>query len=221
LLNYRQRCYGFTLVELLVVIGIIAILASIVFAVTMRAKASALQTRCLSNVRQLAQATLMYASENSGVLPPFVNLKPKSSVSDSVTQDINPGTGIQNAEALHTALNSYVKNKSIWFCPTDIFAGKDIGIYMINHEYSSYNFNFSKSLTLTDSGYVSPYTDNTYGHYTSPSNYRLIMDSNFSYCFAKDRPIGSIGYNPGGCEHFDGGINCAYLDGHAVFLKTP
>ena len=54
---------GFTLIELLVVIAIIAILAAILFPVFARARAKDPQTACLSNIKQLALATLMYASD--------------------------------------------------------------------------------------------------------------------------------------------------------------
>jgi len=64
-----MRTKGFTLIELLVVIAIIAILAAILFPVFSRARAKALQTSCLSNVKQLALATMMYATENKDMLP--------------------------------------------------------------------------------------------------------------------------------------------------------
>jgi prepilin-type N-terminal cleavage/methylation domain-containing protein len=53
---------GFTLIELLVVIAIIAILAAILFPVYARAKCKATQISCLSNLKQLALAVIIYAS---------------------------------------------------------------------------------------------------------------------------------------------------------------
>jgi len=54
---------GFTLIELLVVIAIIAILAAILFPVFARAREKARQTSCLSNVKEIALASLMYAQD--------------------------------------------------------------------------------------------------------------------------------------------------------------
>jgi len=61
---------GFTLIELLVVIAIIAILAALLFPVFAQARSKAMQTDCLSNVKQITLAFLMYAGDHDEVLPP-------------------------------------------------------------------------------------------------------------------------------------------------------
>lgn len=72
---HRSR-RGFTLIELLVVIAIIAILAAILFPVFARARAKAIQTTCLSNVKQLGLAAIMYASDYADRLPPMWSWEP-------------------------------------------------------------------------------------------------------------------------------------------------
>ncbi len=65
----RRRWMGFTLVELLVVIGIIAVLVGILIPVLSRARENANRVACMSNVRQVANAFVMYCGENRGWFP--------------------------------------------------------------------------------------------------------------------------------------------------------
>ena len=60
---------GFTLVELLVVIGIIAILISVLMPALTRARATANLVKCQSNFRQIHSAVSFYVNENKGLLP--------------------------------------------------------------------------------------------------------------------------------------------------------
>src|SRR5436190_5033002 len=64
-----RRRPAFTLIELLVVIAIIAILAAILFPVFAQARERARQTSCLSNIKQLGTALLMYVQDYDETLP--------------------------------------------------------------------------------------------------------------------------------------------------------
>src|SRR6185436_14294989 len=75
--KYTQLHKAFTLIELLVVIGIIGILAAILFPVFAQAKTAAKAAVCLSNVKQVSLAAILYAADYDDMYPQQAVTLPK------------------------------------------------------------------------------------------------------------------------------------------------
>ena len=121
----QSRGSGFTLVELLVVIGIIALLISILLPTLSRAREKANNIACSSNLRQLMQAFLMFANEHKGHLPGnYWDAKAQQKnpeYRDWLLGD-NPNQGNQALQILDGPQNGtvyrYLNNMDVYRCPT-------------------------------------------------------------------------------------------------------
>lgn len=109
---------AFTLIELLVVIAIIAVLAAILFPVFARAKAAAKASVCLSNVREIGMATLMYLGDSDDTYP-----QTKDSSSSPATDDANGSMAVPDYGSPFDLIAPYAasrtgKNASkLFVCP--------------------------------------------------------------------------------------------------------
>ncbi|MES2465322.1 MAG: DUF1559 domain-containing protein [Armatimonadota bacterium] len=110
--SYRR---AFTLIELLVVIAIIAILAAILFPVFAQAREKARQTACLSNLKQMGNAVMMYAQDNDEILPATGWQGPCTNPQTMATND----TFFSGVFAFPLAIQPYVKNYGVLVCPSD------------------------------------------------------------------------------------------------------
>jgi len=129
---------AFTLIELLVVIAIIAIVAAILFPVVMRAKGSAKQSQCLSNLKQIGEAIGLYMADSDDKWPRGVD------PADKYTPEIWDAfpdfqKQIPDIPLMHDLLIGYCPSKKVWQCPAD--KGQlidDISFHLLDTRPSSY-----------------------------------------------------------------------------------
>ena len=100
---------GFTLTELLVVVAIILLLLALLLPMLQGALDRAYTVQCMSNMRQLTQAWILYAGDNSGRL---VN----SNVNGPPAW-VNPGNTVDIVT--NGLLYTYAKNVKLYRCPAD------------------------------------------------------------------------------------------------------
>lgn len=110
----QNRVSGFTLVELLVVIGIIALLISILLPSLNKARKAAASVQCASNMRQAGMYLQMYADDFKGWLAPQVELK-----SASTGNQVNWMTYISEVyqKNTYTAQWDTRRPPGMWACP--------------------------------------------------------------------------------------------------------
>jgi len=224
---------GFTLIELLVVIAIIAILAAMLFPVFAQAREKARQTSCLSNVKQLALAFLMYAQDYDGFLPPASIMNTDWSYEwawdfnfDNFAYDglgfIGPYTGNQQINACPTAqgLESWGRPYSGYAYNTTYLGGcynRDVNTGLITPEFGGHISSPANNsaigsptdtVLLADSAIWS-----TFSNEVIANNYLRAPDIDPDTGQRIDPMYAWIGPN----VHFrhNGTANVAYCDGHA------
>jgi prepilin-type N-terminal cleavage/methylation domain-containing protein/prepilin-type processing-associated H-X9-DG protein len=201
----RRKHRGFTLIELLVVIAIIAILAAILFPVFARAREKARQTSCLSNLKQLGLAVIMYTQDYDETYSMSMYL-----------------AGAQVYTMYHVHM-PYMKNTGIFQCPSEKNAilGAEVDALLSNFGVSlapgftgcSYNFNYAvfedgpnNVLTDADDPVVSE------GEIPKPAETAGMYDGDLMLSPELfDSPVRA---------RHNATLNCNYLDGHAKNVKA-
>jgi prepilin-type N-terminal cleavage/methylation domain-containing protein/prepilin-type processing-associated H-X9-DG protein len=225
----HNRRTGFTLIELLVVIAIIAILAAILFPVFARARAKAQQTACLSNMKQISLALVMYASDWTQHLP-FTSscsqqypLPPAAAIIPAAPYADPFGTFTPN-DLRHWPwkIMPYVRNTGLFACPS--VATTAYADYVPSSPKLGYHVNG----VLTNRGSVAagisleaiPEPASTVSLGENGNNYGAcgeefpVRNADGTYCCAFFIRTDVYPYVP---NPHGSGMNVGFADGHAAF----
>jgi prepilin-type N-terminal cleavage/methylation domain-containing protein/prepilin-type processing-associated H-X9-DG protein len=200
-MNTRKR--AFTLIELLVVIAIIAILAGILFPVFARARENARRSSCMSNVKQLSLAVLMYSQDYDEKLPPaYANGAPSG------------------MDWWGPIIQPYIKNIQVYFCPSD-YTQSSTSNYNASSVSYGWNYYFLQNKPLGDDLHGGA----SLASIDAVSQTVLLGDSNGETTGSP--PVPSNRYIIYPCcayipaeRHLEG-VNMTFVDSHAKWFKVP
>jgi prepilin-type N-terminal cleavage/methylation domain-containing protein/prepilin-type processing-associated H-X9-DG protein len=113
----KRRHSGFTLIELMVVIAIVAILAGLLFSALVRANGKAQAIFCLNNLKQLQTAWFMYMSDQNDWLTPNISASAHNQSGSWVLG--NAREDLTTSNVLAGAMFAYSKSADTYRCPAD------------------------------------------------------------------------------------------------------
>lgn len=228
---------GFTLIELLVVIAIIAILAAILFPVFAKAKDAAQASRCVSNLKQINTALVMYVDSFNGYLPggSFDSTGyAKEPYHCRILDAIRPGSNwaaTYNRRYMQDYLAPYIKNAGVWICPSINRNAKfpDPSGNPTNYKWSQNTGTGFGGMALAKSaptsyGWTFMYlgrdnNGNALNKYASGACTSKISKASKAAMFM-EMPWWSMANFPHSLNNSEG-IHVSYYDGHVRFTRPP
>jgi prepilin-type N-terminal cleavage/methylation domain-containing protein/prepilin-type processing-associated H-X9-DG protein len=238
-MSKQTRRKGFTLVELLVVIGIIALLISILLPSLNRARETANRVKCGSNMRQIGQAIQLYCNENKGNYP-RTSYTPGTAATG--TWDATNGVATADPFVTNITINDVVKpmfllirtqdiTPEVFICPSSNDEKDTYGTAA--GESAQWKVTFSKTNNLSYS-MANPYPDAN----AVNNSYKLNATTGAEFAIAADKnPEGGTNYDvtaptnatsatsimqkANSPNHQGQGQNVLYGDGHAEFQQNP
>src|SRR5262245_36564829 len=199
---HRHRSFAFTLVELLVVIGVAAVLIGLLLPALAKARDAAMRVTCSSHLRQWTAATLTYAHQENGWLP-------RRGQGQQPTMMIDRSSDWFNALPPLMRLRAYVElvnenhmprpgDGSIWMCPAALDAGQ--------------KYFFAYAMNMRMSTWLSP-TPDKIGRIGSWSTVVFMTDGPGAFCSVLPA---AAAYSP--VARHRGRVNISFLDGHVALF---
>jgi prepilin-type N-terminal cleavage/methylation domain-containing protein/prepilin-type processing-associated H-X9-DG protein len=245
--HLNRKTKGFTLVELLVVIGIIALLISILLPSLNKARETANRAKCASNLHQIGLAILLYQNDSQQLYPRTIQDTTGSPAPTWGTGSTTPGTpdpftGATGTEAPNDVSSSFfllLRNEQItaavFVCPSSNAEAWDFGGGS-NSAQNWVNWNGTSGITKN----LSYSYENPFANTTAISNGWQLKNPDATYAIAADinpgssvpnstkNPVAVTTGDPNSnmrqgnsANHQQDGQNVLYGDGHAEWMNNP
>jgi type II secretory pathway pseudopilin PulG len=121
-MKHTRQLAAFTLVELLVVIGIIAIMLSILLPTLAGARQRAQSVACLSNLRQIGQSAIIYATENKGYFWQSCPVNPLPIPGSNPIKNVYDDSFYRFSKDEAAAISRTMRGATkVWYCPANQF----------------------------------------------------------------------------------------------------
>lgn len=215
----RKRS-GFTLVELLVSIGVIAILASMLFPSLAKAKEAAKANVCVSNLHQLDTGMALYLVASRGIFPYTAGLSGNPTLMLDPPADPNtPGpTERRTDQSFAQVLEPYIKNQKVWFCP---MVPPDVPAHLAPAADANGTWSYERiGSTYLGNAYTEYFAPNKPGQIHGGKQTDAAVDATKAVTFWDDPCCSKPALEDWLRLPHNEGINVSFLDGHVEWQSV-